>query len=366
MSNAVQTAVSAYLSGRNRIINGNAVVNQRQAVATPVAGTFQYGGPDRFAAVIGNTTGGAFTQNQPSAADTNGTSQFWVRQTVGTVVPDLSGTKYWGGITQLIEGTSCYDLKGFPGGVSVSFQFLATLSGRYSLTLFDSSLTYSYTVPFTYAVGGVPQYFSFPIPTLPTAMGMNATGANYLAVRIGGLNAGSWQCPPANEKQWVNTAYYNATGVTNWSATIGNYISATTIQLEPGPIATPFDYKNFGDHLRDCQRYYHHTYIYGTAAGTAGQDTSALWCFTGPTAQASSFLNAHYKFPVSMRVQPNGTVWNPHNAATTGSAWAQNAAASLAAAVQSSSTEHASIGLQAAATTVGDFIKFHAAFSAEF
>lgn len=366
MSNAVQTAVAAYLSGRNRIINGHALINQRSTTGVSLAGSFVYGGPDHWTALQGTTTGGQFTQNQAAANDVNGISKFWVRQTVNTIVPDLSGVKYWGGISQAIEGNNIYDLKGTANGLVVSFQFLATLSGRYSIALFDNANTWTYVAPFNYAVGGTPQYFSFSLPSPPNAISTNASATNFLMLRIGGLNAGSLQCPVINEKQWVNAGYYNATGVTNWAANVSNFISVTDVQLEPGPVATPFEHKKFQEHLLDCQRYYWNTYPYGTAPGTAAQDGNSLAIFTGPTALSTSYLGPCLTHPAQMRIIPSCTVWNPHLGATQGSAWAQNAAASLAASPVGQSQQVVVIGLTAQPVAAVDFIKFHASFNAEF
>jgi hypothetical protein len=45
-------------------------------------------------------------------------------------------------------------------------------------------------------------------------------------------------------------------GQVNVAAATNNYWQVTGVQLEVGPAATPFEFKSFGQELRECQRYY--------------------------------------------------------------------------------------------------------------
>jgi hypothetical protein len=44
--------------------------------------------------------------------------------------------------------------------------------------------------------------------------------------------------------------------VTNWASTINNNLSITDVQVEEGPVATPFERRSYGQELALCQRYY--------------------------------------------------------------------------------------------------------------
>jgi hypothetical protein len=74
-------------------------------------------------------------------------------------------------------------------------------------------------------------------------------------------------------------------------------ISITGVQLEVGDTATPFEHKNVGQELSDCQRYY-------WAQPSGYQDGS-----TGKKASVGSILafNSTGIFPVTMRVTPTAT-----------------------------------------------------------
>src|SRR5579864_6591846 len=137
MSNAVQTAVAAYLSGRNRIINGACSVAQRAALTLATsAGSIVggYGGPDRFRA--SNSAGGSFTQTQ-GALSYAGRNLFAVTQTVNTLMTDSGTSNYWNGIFQIFEGFNVADLRGQP--ITISFVFCGSLAGSYSLAIRDGN-----------------------------------------------------------------------------------------------------------------------------------------------------------------------------------------------------------------------------------
>jgi hypothetical protein len=292
-SATLATNQTAYLAGRNRIINGDCRVQQKAAVAA-VAGTFQYGGVDRFANVCGSTQTPGVTQQVQVDVDENGTSKYWVRHQVTTAVADFSSTKYWGGITQPIEGQNVFDLKGNPKGVTVSFRFKAKVPGTYGVTLFDNAVTYSVTKVITVTAADTPQYFAVSFPTVPTGVSFGANATTFLAVRIGGLNTGTSMCPTANLGTWQTTGYYTAQGQVNWGASTANYIQVTDLQFEEGQVATPFERRQYGQEFALCQRYY--------------QSLNTGWDI--PTYAAAS-LGQWHALPVAMRAAPTTTLGTP-------------------------------------------------------
>ena len=76
----------------------------------------------------------------------------------------------------------------------------------------------------------------------------------------------------------------------------------TGVQLEVGQ-ATPFEHLSFGETLALCQRYYYHTYSYGTPAGTTfNQDYESPIIIIGTGNHGMGVCNGVY--PVEMRVAP--------------------------------------------------------------
>ena len=99
-----------------------------------------------------------------------------------------------------------------------------------------------------------------------------------------------------NLNQWA--AYSDGTKTpdqtTTWYTTNSATFEITGVQLEVGPVATPFEHRSFGDELRRCQRYYQ-------------QLRGAL---TGIGANTSS-IRANYAPIVNFRASPTITGSNP-------------------------------------------------------
>jgi hypothetical protein len=274
MSNAVQTAVAAYLSGRNRIINGAMQFNQRQSTAVAVAGTYQYGAADRWMNVCGSSATPGVTQSIASGADGTGAIKLWLRHLVTTAVTDFSASKYWGGFTQAIEGWNVYDFRGSTVPFALSFWFQGNLPGQYTVALIDSAFIYSVVQTFNYTTTNTPQLITIMLPPLPSGASITAATTNWLYVRIGALGTGIVACPTGSLGVWTGTAatYTHANNV-NWGAAVNNYIQVTDVQLEANSFS-PFERQKFSDTVAQCQRYYEtgtQTFIaYGTAGGAYG------------------------------------------------------------------------------------------------
>jgi hypothetical protein len=236
-------------AGKNRIINGACNVAQRASLVCST-GASGYGGPDRFNAGNGNSAAGQFTQSQGTITY-GGLTLSAVVQTVNTPVASLSSTNWWTGIGQAIEGYNCFDLLGAPA--TLSFIFSTNVTGVFSVALGDYSGSNSFVSTFS-ATAGVPTKVVVPIASIPTTLTTPNSSAGGMWLRIGALNQGTFLTSTLNAWQSANVLQANT--ATNWGATAGNYIAATNIQLEAGTVATPFERRDYGDVMRQCQRYY--------------------------------------------------------------------------------------------------------------
>jgi len=79
-----------------------------------------------------------------------------------------------------------------------------------------------------------------------------------------------------------------------------DHFSITGVQLELGSVATDFEYRQFGDELQKCQRYYSKSYLYATAPASA-TGTGAIQFQTSAVANADHQVLLVATFPVSMR-----------------------------------------------------------------
>ena len=112
--------------------------------------------------------------------------------------------------------------------------------------------------------------------------------------------------------QWA--AYSGSTrtpdATATWWDTNDCDLETTGWQLEVGDSATEFEFRMFGDELARCQRYYCHTYPYGTYATTNTHNGSINGDCHGSINYASP---GWFSFPVTMRGQPDCKVYSPHS-----------------------------------------------------
>jgi hypothetical protein len=293
--------------GINRAYNGSCLVNQRAASVT--AGTsYTYGGVDRFAAINVGAQG-AFTQSQGSFTY-QGITRPCVVQSVTTAVASFTTSSLWSGIQQVIPGYDTYDLI----GQQISFQFLfyCTTTGTYSACLTDGTTAHSAVQTFT-ATGGIAKWVTLTFPASASLV-IPITNAAGLIMLIGSLGGTGTQAPALNT--W-NTGNYNTAATnTNWAATVGNYIAATDIQVEAGPVSTPVQRKKFEQHLHECQYFFCKTFPYAIAPAPWTGNAGAL--FYGPVT-GSAYGGMRWTFPRAMRATPGLTFYNC-NASATGTA----------------------------------------------
>jgi hypothetical protein len=280
MNAATQSAV---LAGgmRNRIINGGCRIAQRAARAYP-SGVGGYGGPDRFVAANGGAAGGQFTQLGGVLGDS--TVQWpCVGQTVQTPPTSLTGANYWSGIQQVLECIHSFDLLGKQ--LTLSFLFYSQFGGTFAVALRDSTGTAACVQTFT-AVAATTTPVVITFPAVPLSLALTYSSNPGLRVAIGGLNTGNYAAP--SKGAWLAGNYFTTTDSVNWAAA-GGQILATNIQLEPGTVATPFEFRPHTLELILCQRYYQ-SFIVGAT--------------NGAVTAAGQNIGVSITYPVPMRTTP--------------------------------------------------------------
>jgi hypothetical protein len=78
------------------------------------------------------------------------------------------------------------------------------------------------------------------------------------------------------------------------------------VQIEPGPVATPFEQRPIGTELALCQRYYEKSYELGTTPGGAATAGSHWFTSLGSTANVLSSV----LFSVKKRTSPTVSIWD--------------------------------------------------------
>ena len=289
---------------RNRIINGDMRIDQRNngASVTPAAGQYTL---DRWA--------GGLTQ----------TSKFSIQQNAGSVTPPAGFTNYLGvtslssysvlssdafTVSQLLEGLTVSDLSygtANAQSVTLSFWVRSSLTGTFSGGTANSAVNRSYVFSYNIDSADTWEYKSVTIPgdTTGTWLTDNQIG---LRLRFS-IGAGSTFSTTAGS--WGSGNFPAATGATSVVGTNGATFYITGVQLEAGTVATPFERRSFGQELALCQRYYYRirgadtqadTGVYGVGfsqTSTTGRSLISLpvTMRTFPTALEQSGTASHYR-----------------------------------------------------------------------
>ena len=295
---------------RNRIINGDMRIDQRNAGAS-VSGT-----------------SGVFSVDRWKVQNNSGSARFNIQQNAGSVTPPTGFKNYLGvtstgaysivagdviSVVHVIEGNNISDLGWGASGASavmLSFWVRSSLTGTFGGSVKASGAT---SYPFTFAISaaGTWEYKTVAVngPTSGTFATDNSAGIEiYWSMGTGSTFNGT-------AGAWAAADYRSVTGATSVVGTNGATFYITGVQLEPGSTATPFERRSFGQELALCQRYYAKTYSQGTVPGTA-TDTGAI---TSAAYSAIAYASAGtWQFPVTMRATATVTLYSTVNANTTG------------------------------------------------
>jgi hypothetical protein len=261
--NVASNAISAVnsLGFRNRIINGNMVIDQRNngAAITITTGGGYFYPVDRFGNF--NNSGTNYTAEQVEDAPAGFYQS--TRLTFGSAI-SLT-TQNEATFFQIIEGNNMVDLGWGAAGaqaVTVSLWVKASFTGTFSIGFCNDAGTRAYATTYTINAANTWEYKTFAIP--------GDTSGTWLKTNGGGLYvrwnivAGSNFNVAANNAWATRTGAYNAADGIFGTKAVGSATSIsagatwqiTGVQLEAGNVATPFEQIDYGRELFMCQRYY--------------------------------------------------------------------------------------------------------------
>ena len=250
--NGLAYPTSGSLSGRNRIINGDMRIDQRNAGAsvTPTtSGTYIL---DRWQAWLSQASKFSVQRNAGSITPPAGfTNYLGVTSLAATSV----GTNDYFSVNQCIEGFNVSDLAwgtASASPVTLSFWVRSSLTGTFSGAFTNGSNNRSY--PFTYSIASANTWERKTVTISGDTSGTWAsdnTQGLYIQFSLG---MGSTYNGTAGA--WAAGQFLSATGATSVVGTNGATFYITGVQLEAGSVATPFERRSYGQELRLCQRYY--------------------------------------------------------------------------------------------------------------
>jgi hypothetical protein len=288
--NSLQTAAASPFGLKNRIINGDMVISQRNGTSsvTPVDGQYTL---DRWLTVV--------TQ----------TSKLSIQQNAGSVTPPTGFTNYLGvtslsaysiaasdffTVRQYIEGFNTADLAWGTANartVTLSFWVRSSLTGTFGGVIFNSAANRTYVFSYTISAANTWEQKTITITgdTTGTWLTNNGIGLAVDFTLASGSNftrsAGSW-----------STSGFAVTGTTSVVGTNGATFYITGVQLERNTTATPFEWLPYTTELQLCQRYTYRVGATSTFSVFGGG-------FAGTTTNAYGLLN----IPVTMRSKPTLT-----------------------------------------------------------
>jgi hypothetical protein len=283
---------------RNRIINGDMRIDQRNAGASVTQGTASTYVTDRFA-IRGSVTS-KFTSQQSSVAPAGFVNSLLCTSssayTVGAAEAFFAG--------QAIEGFNVADLgwgTANAQSVTLSFWVRSSLTGTFGGSLCNYAGDRSY--PFTYTISAA-NTWEFETITIPgDTTGTWPTNNNGSIVLNIGLGAGSTLSGTAGA--WAGALFRSATGAVSVVGTNGATFYITGVQLEVGSAATPYERQIYSDQLAQCQRYYYRVtgsnnaiFAFGQVANSTtivGLTPFLVAMRTAPTALEQSGTASDYK-----------------------------------------------------------------------
>jgi hypothetical protein len=274
---------------RNRIINGDMRIDQRNNGASVTTSSLQQMiyTLDRWGYY--NDVISKRTIQRSAVAPVGSTSSL----SVTVIATDTVGPQQF--IRQHIEG---YNISDFAWGTSnaipitLSFWVRSSVTGQHGGAIQNNNTTRSF--PFAYTINSTNtwEYKTINIAGEPSGTWVtdNGTGATLLFENGPGYQK-------ATAGSWVTTNTTSSTGSVNLCAINGATWYITGVQLEAGKVATPFEYRSYGQELALCQRYFWKT---------NQSNIAQTGCLNG-VFRTTTLVVGYSQFPITMRTAPTST-----------------------------------------------------------
>jgi hypothetical protein len=298
---SLQGAAASPFGLKNRIINGDMRIDQRNAGAS----------------ISNNTTGSQFSLDRWLIYGSQA-SKFNIQQDAGAVTPPVGFNDYLGctstsaytvtsadefDVIQRIEGYNMADFAwGTANAKTVTFSFWArsSLTGTFGGAFGNATLNRMYVFSYTISAANTWEYKTITIAgdTTGTWDATNGKGIQiYFSIGAGTSNQGT-------PGVWGSTVLLAPTGQTSVVGTSGATWYITGVQLEVGSTATPFERRLYNQELANCQRYY----------WQRNRETNYAGLCTGIMRGATT-SRMYVQYPVTMRSSPTLSFTNIGNLA---------------------------------------------------
>jgi len=239
---------------RNMLFNGNMRLNQRDGgVVNPT--TYMYG-LDRWFYSGAQSSNNYYTMEQSTDAPEGFKKSFMVTCTTADVPPVAAGA--YAAIVQYIEAQNLQHLKYGTSNAEnliLSFWVKSNKTGNASFEClqWDNSLR-QFTTSYTINSADTWEYKTITIPGDSAGI---INDDNDTGFQISWwLNSGSDYNTGTHNATWEAADDTNRNSTNLGVGGTNDYFAITGVQLELGDVATPFEYRSYGDELQKCLRYY--------------------------------------------------------------------------------------------------------------
>jgi hypothetical protein len=347
---------------RNRIINGDMRIDQRNAGASVSLASSAYA-TDRFAWHDSNEAGKAVgTLQQVSDAPAN--FSYSLRLTT-TTAKTSTGVANRAQFRPYPEG---YNVADFNWGtanarsVTLSFWVKASATGTYPVAFVNQTEDRSYVTTYTVNAISTWEYKTITIPGDTSGTWDKTSG---IGIRLTfDMGSGSnYVAPTANT--WATGWYFSVAGVNKPVSVLNSTWQITGVQLEIGTAATAFETRPITTELQLCQRYFYKTYNTEVAVGTS-TSVGSIYCETLADGTLARLKPFNPRLPVSMRATPSVTLYTQTGTAGAINVYSNSASTLTVSSVQNHGTNSLFSYIQTSTNGVAaQTYELHATASAE-
>ena len=309
--NYLETLASGYTTFRNRIINGDMRIDQRNNGGSLTQTTGALFPVDRWK-ITGSVASKFSAQRNYSVTPPVGFSHH-----LG--INSLSSYSVGAGeaftITQAIEGFNVTDLAwgtALAKTVTLSFWFRSNMSGGsvFGGSLQNSASNRSYPFTFSSVTTSTWEYKTITIPGDQTGTWLTDNGAG-IVLRFG-LGVGASLSGTAGA--WAAADYRSATGASSVVGTNAATFFITGVQLEAGTAPTPFELVPMSQELQLCQRFFQKSFPFSTAVAQNSGVYLGATSYVVVTGGAGISPSCRVNFSLPMRATPTLIFYSPSSA----------------------------------------------------
>jgi hypothetical protein len=294
---------------RNRVINGDMRIDQRNSGAAVTQQTGALFPVDRFR-VLGSVSN-KFTAQQNAGAITPPSGFTHYLGMTSSAATTVSASDYYL-LQHNLEGFNVADFGWGTAGaqtVSISFWARSSLTGTHSGSFQNSAGDRSYVFTYSISVANTWEYKTISVPGDTSGTWLKDSG---LGIKVTwSLGSGSTFLAAANA--WSAGNFFGATGSINVVGTNGATLQVTGVQIE-AEVATPFERRPIGVEEQLCFRYFWKwkagdtAITYASITG-AGLNSAATTIYTPVSMRIIPTISHNFSNANFVTTGPTGVQW---------------------------------------------------------